>query len=513
MAQILVSNLTFGYEGSFDLIFDNVSFSIDTDWKLGLIGRNGKGKSTFLNLLMGKYSYQGTIQTNTVFDYFPYVLTAEQMRQSAAEFMEDLKAGCESWRVICELNLMNVDTEILYRPFETLSHGERTKVLLAVLFSGENDFLLVDEPTNHLDVESRRCIRDYLKNKKGFILVSHDRKLLDGCIDHVLVLNRQTIEVQSGNFTCWWENKEKKDSFAKAENKKHLKEIEKLNKAAAMTSEWATKSEARKIGFDPLKENDRPKNARTYIGSKTKKMQSKVKQMEKRIQSEIEEKEDLLVDLETVVDLKIMPLKHHKEVLVNVRDFSVTYPGNDSPAFEKMTFQIKRGQRVCLKGANGCGKSTMIKAILQKTDMNASQNREISSDIIQNGTIEVATGIVISYVNQDTSGLKGTIRDYCINNGIDESLLCAILRQLDFDRVQFTKRMEDYSEGQKKKVLIATSLLTPAHLYIWDEPFNYIDVFTRMQIEKLLEAYEFTMLFVEHDARFCENIATQIIEM
>ena len=81
MAQILVNNLTFGYEGSFDLIFDNVSFSIDTDWKLGLLGRNGKGKSTFLNLLMGKYQYQGTIQTNTVFDYFPYVLTEEQRKQ------------------------------------------------------------------------------------------------------------------------------------------------------------------------------------------------------------------------------------------------------------------------------------------------------------------------------------------------------------------------------------------------------------------------------------------------
>ncbi|MCR5837842.1 MAG: ABC-F type ribosomal protection protein [Lachnospiraceae bacterium] len=501
MAQILVNNLSFGYEGSFDLIFDDVSFSIDTDWKLGLIGRNGKGKSTFLNLLMGKYKYQGTIQTNTVFDYFPYVITDEQMKQSAAEFIEDLKSGCESWRVICELNLMGVDTEILYRPFETLSHGERTKVLLAVLFSGENDFLLVDEPTNHLDVESRAVIRKYLAQKKGFILVSHDRELLDGCIDHVLVLNRQTIEVQTGNFSSWWENKEKKDAYAQAENKKHLKEIEKLGRAAASMSDWAAKSEKNKIGFDPVNVPDRPKNARSYISSKTKKMQAKVKQMEKRINREIEEKEDLLVDVESVVDLKIMPMVHHKEVLVNVRDFSVAY--GMKPVFDKITFQIKKGERVCLKGANGCGKSTMIKAILQTLGENANKS----------GMLEIAAGIVTSYVNQDTSGLHGTIREYCREQGIDESLLCAILRQLDFDRVQFVKKMEDFSEGQKKKVLLATSLLTPAHLYIWDEPFNYIDVFSRMQIEKLIETYDFTMLFVEHDSRFCEKIATKIVDM
>ena len=89
----------------------------------------------------------------------------------------------------------------------------------------------------------------------------------------------------------------------------------------------------------------------------------------------------------------------------------------------------------------------------------------------------------------------------------------AILRQLDLERVQFTKRMEDYSEGQKKKVLIAASLLKPAHVYIWDEPLNYIDVFSRMQIEKLILDYKPTMLIVEHDVRFREKIATGVVEI
>ena len=508
MSQISVNNLTFCYEGSFDNIFENVSFSIDTNWKLGFIGRNGKGKTTFLNLLLGKYEYSGSIATTAFFDYFPYQISEKQLGETAAEFMEDLKSGCELWRVICELSELGEEADILYRPFKTLSPGERTKILLAILFSGENDFLLIDEPTNHLDRESRENVKQYLMKKKGFILVSHDRDLLDACIDHVLVLNRQTIEIQSGNFSSWWENKQRKDQFAQSENEKHLKEIGKLKKAAARTAEWADKSESTKIGFDPIKEHDRFMNTRSYIGAKTKKMQSRVKQMENRIGREIEEKEGLLVDLENPVDLKIMPLEHHKKILLNVREYTLQYHDGTEPVFPEVTFQIEKGDRVALHGSNGCGKSTLIKMILEKAGVNPK-----GLQVTESGVCETASGLVISYINQDTSMLKGSISGYCQKNGLDESLFCALLRQLDMERVQFTKNMEDFSEGQKKKVLIAGSLLIPAHIYIWDEPLNYIDVFSRMQIEKLLLQYEPTMLFVEHDVRFREKIATKVVEL
>lgn len=508
MAQISVNNLTFGYEGSFDNIFENVSFSIDTNWKLGFVGRNGKGKTTFLNLLLGKYEYQGTINTSTVFDYFPYQLSDKQMQRQAADFMEEIKPGCEAWRVICELAELGEDAEILYRSYVTLSPGERTKVLLAILFSGENDFLLIDEPTNHLDQEAREIVKKYLASKKGFILVSHDRDLLDACIDHVLVLNRQTIEVQSGNFSGWWENKRRKDQFVVAENEKHKKEIDKLKQAAARSAQWADKNESTKIGFDPIKEHDRSIATRAYIGAKTKKMQSRVKQTEKRIGREIEEKEGLLVDLEQPVDLKLISLFHHKNQLVTIKDYSVRYLDASDFVLNDVAFTIEKGERIALHGENGCGKSTLIKMILKKAGV---FNDEIQTE--ETGVCEIASGLVISYVCQDTSGLRGTIDMFCEKNNLDKSLFCAILRQLDFERTQFLKKMEDYSEGQKKKVLLAASLLTPAHLYIWDEPLNYIDVFSRMQVEKLLLEYQPTMLFVEHDKRFREKIATKTVEL
>ena len=214
---------------------------------------------------------------------------------------------------MCELPMLSIDAELLYRPFKSLSFGERTKVMLAVLFSGENDFLLIDEPTNHLDMEAREIIKKYLASKKGFILVSHDRDLLDACIDHVLVLNRASIEVQAGNFSRWWDNKSKADAFSKSENEKHLKEIGNLKAAADRSSRWAAKSEASKIGYDPIKETDRSISTRSYIGAKTKKMQARVKSYEKRIGREIAAKEGLLKDIEEPIDLKVMPMDHYKK--------------------------------------------------------------------------------------------------------------------------------------------------------------------------------------------------------
>ena len=138
---------------------------------------------------------------------------------------------------------------------------------------------------------------------------------------------------------------------------------------------------------------------------------------------------------------------------------------------------------------------------------------EKDTGLLVSGTLDVAAGMTVSYVNQDTSFLTGSLKKFCENRGLDESLFLAVLRRLDFTREQFARNMEDYSEGQKKKVLIAASLITPAHLYIWDEPLNYIDVFSRMQIEKLITGYSPTMLLVEHDVRFREKTATEVIDL
>ena len=170
MSLINVVNLTFAYDGSYENIFENVSFQMDTDWRLGFVGRNGRGKTTFLNLLMDKYDYSGSISANVKFEYFPYDIS--DRNDFTIDVFHALAPDTEDWRIMRELSLMNVDEGVLYRQFGTLSYGEQTKVLLTAMFLKENRFLLIDEPTNHLDMEGRRVLAEYLKKKKGFILVS-----------------------------------------------------------------------------------------------------------------------------------------------------------------------------------------------------------------------------------------------------------------------------------------------------------------------------------------------------
>ena len=168
MSQISVNQLTFYYEGSSDNIFEEVSFQVDTDWKLGFIARNGRGKTTFLRLLMGMEEYRGSISTKEIFDYFPFPV--DNPSDITIDIVDKIYPEYELWKICRELTLLQVDAEVLYRSFETLSNGEQTKVMLAVLFSMDEHFLLIDEPTNHLDAPTREVVCDYLKQKKGFIL-------------------------------------------------------------------------------------------------------------------------------------------------------------------------------------------------------------------------------------------------------------------------------------------------------------------------------------------------------
>lgn len=505
MAKINVAKLTFAYEGSYDSIFEDVSFTIDTDWKLGLIGRNGTGKSTFLNLLLGKYSYQGVISSSDCFEYFPYQI--QDKKKLTIDVIEEVSPEYELWKIIMELEQLEVDAEVLYRSYETLSFGEQTKVMLAVLFSKENYFLLIDEPTNHLDRQTRELIQKYLQSKKGFILVSHDRELLDACVDHILAINRNNIEVQKGNFSSWWENKQRQDAYELSENDKLKKEIGKLEAAAERTARWAEKVESRKIGFNPRKEPDRCIDTRAYIAEKSRRMQKRRKSLEQRQQNAIEEKEGLLKNIEKTIDLKIMPLEHYKDCYIRCQNVCVGY--DDKEVISNISLELRKGERLVIEGINGSGKSSIIKAILQSENtiiINGKKEELVPNNLRAEGELSVAKGLKVSYINQDTSKLKGRLEDYIKYTGADESLFKSILRQLDFERVQFDKNMEDYSEGQKKKVLIASSLLSQAHLYIWDEPLNYIDVFSRIQIENLLKKYQLTMILIEHDKTFCDEV-------
>ncbi|MGO4498405.1 Lsa family ABC-F type ribosomal protection protein [Paenibacillus sp. 2RAB27] len=492
MSLINVTNLTFAYEGSYDNIFEDVNFQIDTDWKLGFTGRNGRGKTTFLNLLLGKYEYSGHISANVSFEYFPFQVNNKQ--DQTLDIINTIVPDYQHWELMRELTLLKVTEDVLYRPFESLSNGEQTKVLLAALFLKENSFLLIDEPTNHLDMNARKLVSEYLNTKNGYILVSHDRSFLDHCVDHILSINKTNIEIQKGNFSNWWENKQRQDHYELAENEKLRKDIKRLSDAAKRTSNWSHEVEKMKNGT----RNSGSKVDKGYIGHKAAKMMKRSKSIEQRQETAIDERSKLLKNIESAEDLKITQLAYHKNQLAALEHVSIHY--GEKVVCQNVSFTIEQGERIALSGKNGSGKSSIIKLLC-------------GEQIDYTGTFRKGSQLQISYVSQDTSHLHGNLKDYAKNNGIDESLFKAILRKLDFARVQFEKDISSFSGGQKKKVLIAKSLSEKVHLHIWDEPLNFIDVISRMQIEELLLEHAPTLLFVEHDREFCDNVATKIIEL
>ena len=491
MSMIKVSNLTFNYDTHPDNIFEDVSFIIDTDWKLGFIGRNGKGKTTFLNLLLGKFEYNGSIISDVDFDYFPFEVPNKNF--TSYEIAKSHFNDYEEWKFEREVSLLDMNTDILDRPFNTLSKGEQTKVLLGMLFIKENNFLLIDEPTNHLDENARKSVSTYLNKKKGFILVSHDRNFLDSCIDHVLSINRADIKLEKGNFSSWYENKTRQDNYELAENEKLKKDISRLEESARKTAMWSDKVEKSKYNAP----NDIFVD-KGYIGHKAAKMMKRSISAQNRKEKAIEEKSKLLKNLEVVDNLKINSLKNRIGHLIEVHNLKISYDNND--VVSNINFYLEDGDRLQLKGKNGSGKSSIIKLLL-------------GDSINYQGNLHIQSGLKISYVSQETSHLSGKLNDFIKDNNIDEVLFKAILRKMDFEREQFEKYLDSYSEGQKKKVLLAKSICEQANIYIWDEPLNYIDIFSRMQIEDLIKRYNLTMIFVEHDEVFSNEIATKVIEL
>ena len=350
MSIIQVQNMTFAYDGSYDAIFENVSFTLDTDWKTGFIGRNGRGKTTFLKLLMGwERPISGTIAASVHFDYFPFPV--EDGGQPAMEAARSMIAPFTAWErrmdellaegseqalavygelqqrymeadgyiidelITREAAKLNIPEEALQRPFGTLSPGERTRLTLAALFLKKNNFLLIDEPTNHLDMEGRRLAGQSLAGKKGFILVSHDRDFLDRVVDHVISVNRADIEVQQGNYSTWKLNRDRQDQFELARNESLKRDIARLTASAERAGQWSDRVEASKIGGHTYD--------RGYVGHKAAKMMPRSKSIERRQLEAAEEKRSLLKNLEESEPLKLACLPYTRGRLIEAPDLTL----------------------------------------------------------------------------------------------------------------------------------------------------------------------------------------------
>ena len=525
MATISLDNVHFMYEGFYEPIFTGISCDIDSSWKLGLVGRNGMGKTTLLHLMLGAYAYEGSIRSPMMFDYFPFSYdedhTALQVcRETIAPFaqmeaemlyceerMASDEVALERYGIVqeeylhhdgysidqlieAEVGRLGVRADALERPMGSLSGGERTKLMLAALFLKKDYFLLIDEPTDHLDLAGRRQLAAYLQQKKGFIIVSHDRRFLDDVVDHIMVLEKERTIIRQGSFSSYVEDKQREDQQELERNERLEQQIDVLERSARQKASWSSRLEATKFGSGPVD--------RGYIGTKAARMMQLAKNVERRQERAVEEKRSLLRHIDYAPDLRITTLPYLRRPLVEARDLTLSY--GEEPLFAPLTFALREGDRIALAGVNGTGKSTLLSAIM-------GQMKPLQ------GSLAVGSSVKISHVAQETADLAGDLSAYALRNGLDEALFKAILRKLDFLRIDFEKDMRQYSSGEKKKVLLAASLADPSHLYLWDEPLNFVDYYSREQILRLLLTYQPTMMFIEHDSYFCEAAALSTLEL
>lgn len=497
MSNIRISNLTFNYDDASENVFNNLNLNLDSSWKLGLVGRNGRGKTTFLNLLRGKLKGKGKIQTKLNFSYYP-IKIEDPANLTLYELQKQM--SFEEWKLERELNLLDTDPALLWQSFETLSGGEQTKVLLALSFTNRDSFALIDEPTNHLDEESRIKIGDYLVNHdKGYIVVSHDRAFLNKVTDHILAIENTEIHLYQGNYAAYEDTKQKRDDFNREKNQKLKGEIKELNQSRLRLKKYSNKSENQKNAKAHSNEIHADIN-KGFFGHKAAKIMQRAKNVERRMDKSIQEKQGLMINIEELPKLTINFTPNYHSTLLKIDHLDLEI--NAKKLFTNLNLSVKNQGVISLEGRNGAGKSTLLNLILK-------QGKQAN----YNGKLEITNGLTISYLPQDFTEYKGTLHNFSYEQKILYEDLLNILKKMGFPRSAFNTPIEKMSMGQQKRVALAKSLVEPADLYLWDEPANYLDVFNQDQLINLLKEVNPAMLLIEHDEYFIEQVASQRIRL
>ncbi|MDR1051451.1 MAG: ATP-binding cassette domain-containing protein [Deltaproteobacteria bacterium] len=488
MSTVAISNMSFGYHGHDD-VFKDFSLSFSSDWRLGLIGRNGRGKTTLLKILAGELQASGVVGVPPDALYFPFSLS--EVGKSAMEAAGELFPQIPPHLLESEAGRIGLDPGALARPLGDLSPGENTKLLLAVLFSRDPGLALLDEPAGGLDEAGRGQVAAYLARKRGFVLVSHDRFILNYACDHILAIGRHGPVLHRGNFDSYWADYQKK-SLEEARLADRLSsEIDRLGRAGERAAAWARRTEGSKYGGGPVD--------RGFIGHKSAKMASKAKNVSKRRAAAHEEKKAMLRTEEISPPMTLAPLACPQKRLLLARDLQLGY--TEKPVLSGVNLTLDAGERLAVRGANGSGKSLLLSFLA------GVGGRRLG------GELAGPRNLIVSHVPQSAPRPEGKIAGLCRNRGLEQSRVKTMLHYLGFGSEDLEADVRDLSQGQWRKLLLSLSLAQSAHLYLWDEPLDYMDVFSRRQIEDMIVSSSPTLVVIEHDQAFVGRVATSFLDL
>ncbi|MEY8375268.1 ABC-F type ribosomal protection protein [Lachnospiraceae bacterium 56-18] len=493
------------------------SFHIEDHEKAALVGPNGAGKTTLFKMIVGELpsdggditltrgktlgylaQHQEMVSGNTIYEEVRLakadIIAMEQQIRTIETELKHLEGDALSARLntyhrltaafeqengyACESEITGVLRGLGFceddfsKPVDTLSGGQKTRVSLGKLLLTRPDILLLDEPTNHLDLNSIAWLETYLLNYPGAVLiVSHDRYFLDRVVTKVLEIEMGKLMTYMGNYS---EYAEKKRRLREAQLKEYLNQQQEIRHHEAV--------------IEKLRSFNREKSIKR--AESREKMLEKITPVEKP------------VEMNTEIHLNLEPSRESGNDVLFVEHLSKAFP--NQVLFRDVNFELRRGEHVAIIGDNGTGKTTLLKIL----------NQVIPAD---SGTFTLGTNVEIGYYDQEHHVLhmEKTIFDEISDDYPDltntkiRNMLAAFL----FTGDDVFKRIEDLSGGERGRVSLAKLMLSKANFLILDEPTNHLDITSKEILEKALNDYTGTLLYVSHDRYFINQTATRILDL
>lgn len=493
MVGIEAHNLEKAYGAQ--VILHRASFQISHGAKVGLLGRNGEGKTTLLRILAGEENADaGGFRLKGKLGYLPQEAPAGS--QLLGEYLGS--GGQPTYAIRRVAARIGIPEALLTSSMTCLSEGEKARAALARLLLAEPDILLLDEPTAHLDVGALKWLEDFLAAFVGTVLVvSHDRYFLDRVVDRVLELENGKLTAYSGNYSFYAKQKTALLDRQRREYADYMAEKRRLEDTVRAKMAQARRTGTVRRPRDPFEK----RNSRSdFFAAKEKRMAKQAKAMVSRLEK-LREKERPHVAtapnliLESDAGAAVPPIIMEAEGLA--KGFA------KRQLFSDVRFAMERGQRVALIGDNGVGKTTLLRII----------TGELTPD---RGTLRVAPGVRLGYLDQRLrvfddrrSVLEETMqRSGCPAREVYNILACLLFRG---DAVH--KKVAVLSRGERVRLAFAGLVLSDCNLLVLDEPTNSLDLPSREAVETALDAYHGGILFVSHDRYFLRRMSTQVWEL
>ena len=477
-------------------VLDNINLHIADKDRGCIVGNNGEGKTTLLNIILGQIKPDsGQVVLSNTCGYLPQ---NAKVNLSLLDRLNDVNYASEFYFNLSNLNFTQefVFTE---ERIKRLSCGEQTKIYLADVLAQNPDTLILDEPTNHLDMTTKKALIRVLNDFEGsIVLVSHDVDFINKTMRKIIEIKSGHIQEYEGNFDAYLAQKENAKLRIAREYEKHQKRVKEINAQIDMYKRASAKSEAQKSnakknkaqggGWGFFRQDIAMKKLSTFAGAK-------IKQLEHELDKDVAkpEKEHVIRYKLTKDDLKT-PFAYI------AKDLGKSF--GDKVLFEHSDFTIRSGDKVGLIGDNGVGKSTLFNILLGKDTYS--------------GRLDVAGSVKPVLMQQDVYDLDFNITINEMSQMQDKDYRTNFLLNLTtmgLDKSRFDTHIGALSSGEKMKIKLTQIILSDANVIFLDEPTNHLDVANKIYLEKVLAGFCGSIIIISHDVRFLDNVTTRTLEI